>query len=300
MWATTQKTLAYFAAQFDEAERSGTLMTFTLDSLGLSSSTSFDLIRLDKIGYDFVVRVENDPTVEGFRAVERALHILGIDRDILPAGLYPAQVQTVQVRIDNPKPRRYAVLAEKLRHENSMSEPFDKSADHDVQRGDDAVIGIELVAARADEKFSHGSSSPSVDGGSSPTVGDGPVAGVKEETPVTAGTDTPAGVDTSPLVVHRTASLQDAISARDDVFLRIRNIAAQPPSEFAYEQLPMLVEELRVEQLQVNRCTAQLELARAAEVSRGEAGMFSNRRRPGARFSNPISPAAPETPDPAQ
>ncbi|MBT2273851.1 hypothetical protein [Rhodococcus qingshengii] len=100
--------------------------------------------------------------------------------------------------------------------------------------------------------------------------------------------------------MHKTAALQDAISARDDVFFRIRNIAAQPPSEFAYEQLPMLVEELRVEQLQVNRRTAQLDQARAAEVSRGEAGMFSNRRRPGARFSHPTPQAAPETPDAAQ
>lgn len=157
---------------------------------------------------------------------------------------------------------------------------------------------IEIFANLVRE--SHDETPPSVDGCGDPTVGDGPVAEVSEEPSATAATDTPAGIDTSPLVVHRTASLQDAISARDDVFFRIRNIAAQPPSEFAYEQLPMLVEELRVEQLQVNRCTAQLEHARAAEVSRGEAGMFSNRRRPGTRFSNPTPPAAPETPDTAQ
>lgn len=83
--------------------------------------------------------------------------------------------------------------------------------------------------------------------------------------PIT-GNDTPTATDTSPLVVHKKAALQDAISARDAVFFRLRNLAAQPISEFSYEQLARMGEELSVKQLQVHRCTAQLEQARAVEV----------------------------------
>lgn len=302
-WLASPATLGYFAAQFDEAERSGTLVTFTLNSLGLASSTSFNLIRLDKIGYDFVVRVEDDPSVEGFGAVERALHVLGIDRDIISAGLYPTQITHGIGRIDQPQPRRYAVLADKLRYENRIAEPIDKTLDRGKQPQDNAVLGDKYVEVGANEKLAH-SSSPSRGGCGDPTVGDGPVAGAQEEAPATAGTDTPIGIDTSPLVVYRTAALQDAVSRRDAVFVRLRNLAAQPPSEFSYEKLPEIGQELHAEQLRVNRCTEQLDLALAAEVSLGGPGdrprKFSNRRRPGARFSHPTPPAAPETPDAAQ
>lgn len=111
-----------------------------------------------------------------------------------------------------------------------------------------------------------------------------------EEAAATDGTDTPIGVDTSPLVAHKTAALQDAISQRDAVYFRLRNLAAQPPSQFAYEQLPKMGEELSIKQLQVNRHTAQLEQARAKEISPGDSGGFSNRRRPGTRFSHPTPP----------
>lgn len=302
-WLTSPTTLAYFAAQFDEAERSGTLVTFTLNSLGLASSTSFNLIRLDKIGYDFVVRVEDDPSVEGFGAVERALHVLGIDRDIISAGLYPTQITHGIGRIDQPQPRRYAVLADKLRYENRIAEPIDKTLDRGKQPQDNAVLGDKYVEVGANEKLAH-SSSPSRGGCGDPTVGDGPVAGAQEEAPATAGTDTPIGIDTSPLVVVRTAALQDAVCARDAVFFRLRNLATQPITEYSHEQLARMGEEMGIKQAQVHRCTEQLEKARAAEVARGGPddgpGKFSYRRRPGVRFSNPTPPAAPETPDAAQ
>lgn len=126
----------------------------------------------------------------------------------------------------------------------------------------------------------------------------------EEEALATAGTETPGDVDTSPLVVHKTAALQDAISARDAVFFRLRNLATQPITEYSHEQLARMGEEMGIKQAQVHRCTEQLEKARAAEVARGGPddgpGKFSNRRRPGTRFPNPTPPAAPETPDPAQ
>ncbi|OFV78473.1 hypothetical protein [Rhodococcus erythropolis] len=170
--------------------------------------------------------------------------------------------------------------------------------------GDDpAKLWARLAGARGfsvpDEATAH-ETSPSADGCGDRTEEECPVAEAQEAASATAATDTPIGIDTSPLVVHRTAALQDAISARDAVFFRIRDLSAVPPAPYAYERLPELGKELHTAQLLVNRRTAQLEHARAAEVSLGEFGMFSNGRRPGARFSNPTPPAAPETPDAAQ
>lgn len=111
----------------------------------------------------------------------------------------------------------------------------------------------------------------------------------------------PTGVNTAPLVVYRTAALQDAISYRDDVFFRIRNLSAQPSTPFAHERLPELGKELHAAQIQVNRCTAELEQAREAETAETapvEAETFVNHRR-GSRFSHPIPQPAPETPDAA-
>lgn len=189
-------------------------------------------------------------------------------------------------------------------HEDQRRPTLGLIPDRDLKSRDQLIgtvepgTGVRVVGIVEDDRAHE--TSPSVDGTSTATVGDGPVAEAQEEASATAGTDTPADVDTSPLVVHKTASLQNAISARDAVFFRIRNLTAQPISEFSYEQLAKLGEELGIKQFQVYRCTLDLEKVRAAEVSRGEAGMFSNRRRPGARFSHPAPPAAPETPDAAQ
>lgn len=95
---------------------------------------------------------------------------------------------------------------------------------------------------------------------------------------VAAATD---GTDTSPLVVHRLASLQDA--------------------EADYRKLEY---ELAEAAHRVKSCALDLESARSDEVSPrspgDSSGKFSNRRRPGARFSHPTPPAAPEMPDSAQ
>lgn len=89
------------------------------------------------------------------------------------------------------------------------------------------------------------------------------------------------GTDTSPLVVHRLASLQDA--------------------EADYRKLEY---ELAEAAHRVKSCALDLEFARSDEVSPrspgDSSGKFSNRRRPGARFSHPTPPAAPEAPDSAQ
>lgn len=84
----------------------------------------------------------------------------------------------------------------------------------------------------------------------------------------TDDTDTPAGIDTSPLVVHRLAALQDA--------------------EGDYRKLQY---ELAEAAHRVKSCALDLEFARLDEVSpREESGKFSNRRRPSARFSHPTPP----------
>lgn len=172
---------------------------------------------------------------------------------------------------------------------------------------DPAKLWERLIGTRGfsvpDDAPAH-ETSPSVDGCGDPTEGERPVAEAQEDASATAGTETPVGIDTSPLVVHKTAALQDAISARDAVFFRLRNLATQPITEYSHEQLARMGEEMGIKQAHVHRCTEQLEKARAAEVARGGPddgpGKFSNRRRPGTRFSNPTPPSAPETPDAAQ
>ncbi|MDZ7914758.1 MAG: hypothetical protein U5O16_23440 [Rhodococcus sp. (in: high G+C Gram-positive bacteria)] len=140
---------------------------------------------------------------------------------------------------------------------------------------------------------SHDETSPSSGGCGDPTVGDGPVAEVSEEAPATEGTDTPGGVDTSPLVVHKMAVLEDAIKASNDTFFRIRRLTSAPVSPQLYKRIAKLGNELLAQTREMERCASQVEQARADEVSRGEAGTFSNRRRPGARFSHPTPPDQP-------
>ena len=97
--------------------------------------------------------------------------------------------------------------------------------------------------------------SPSVDGGSSPTVGDGPVAGAPEEAPATTGTAKPDTVETTPGVVYAKACLADAIAHESK--LRADAYAANQ---------------------QIKSCELDLESARqAAEASRNSgAGRLPN------------------------
>lgn len=158
-WATPRSTIVAFDAAFERAAESEAVLTVTLPD-----GSTLDLIRFDAVGYDFVARVENDPAVSVFRAFERTLHVLGIDREVLPAlELEPATPVLGVGGVHERGVCRYAVLKQLFRHDGGFPETLDDGTDRSVQCDDDPIVREKSVCFGSDEQLPHGVSPSSAD-----------------------------------------------------------------------------------------------------------------------------------------
>lgn len=152
-WLTQKNVFEYFTADCRKSD-ARPLLSVVLDG------TSFDLFRSVEVSHDFVVRVENDPSLEVYRALNGALQVLGVDGSVYPLVLSAEDRKAIFAGDVQGESRGYAVIARELGHDRSVSRQAGRGVEGLGQTGNDVGFGAQFVAVAADEQsgMGHGSS----------------------------------------------------------------------------------------------------------------------------------------------
>lgn len=169
-WVSPAAVVQHLIDGFADARERVGLVTVVFDG------ATFDLFRSDRIGDDLVMRVQDDPSPEAVRAIQGALAVLGVDLDVLRVCVRPQDVELAG--IGEAEARRYAVLVDKLRHQERVSEPRDDTPQRGLQGHHDSVVSPKELVLGANCEHPH--SSPPVGVSGDPSVGEPSASGTAD------------------------------------------------------------------------------------------------------------------------
>ncbi|AJW38532.1 hypothetical protein NY08_500 [Rhodococcus sp. B7740] len=158
---TDRSTFEYFTAA---CRKSDARVALSVEVDG----TRFDLFGLDHVSFYFVARVEDDPSLEVYGALDRALEVLGIDGTVFPLVISAEDREAIFAGDVQGESCGYAVFARKLGHDRRVSSKSSGGIEGLDQAGDDVGFCSQLVPVAADEQSGvRHESSPGLGGGDS-------------------------------------------------------------------------------------------------------------------------------------
>ncbi len=151
-WLAPDHFRGMLEAEFERADSRGAVLSVH------GNGASFDFCRPTTVGYDFIIRVQDDPSVECISAIKGVLKVLGIERDIGRVRFKPASVEARDPGVVNRGTCGYAVPVREFGHEHGCGVPPRDDAESELKSDYDSVLRLKDVGVATDVQEPHGTS----------------------------------------------------------------------------------------------------------------------------------------------